>query len=120
QVVQAEQGYLEIVGDPEADEERRWWTAAGCSDEEVNAIRAIVSRGIIAEAIATGEMVVTPSALLDPRFSERASVKRSNIHAVLCAPVGKSPPVGVLYLQRRFSDGMFSDEDRGCAETFVE
>jgi hypothetical protein len=26
----------------------------------------------------------------------------------------------VLYLQRRFSDGMFSDEDRGCAEIFVE
>jgi Nif-specific regulatory protein len=120
EVAQAEQGYLEIFADPDADVERRWWTAAGCSDEEVSEIRSVVSRGIIAEAIATGEVVATPSAMLDPRFSERASVKRSNIHAVLCAPVGRDPPVGVLYLQRRVVSGMFSDEDRGCAEIFVE
>jgi Nif-specific regulatory protein len=120
EVAQAEQGYLELFADPDAEDERKWWTAAGCSDAEVSEIRSVVSRGIIAEAIATGEVVVTPSALLDPRFSDRASVKRSKIHAVLCAPIGKEPPVGVLYLQRRFSDGMFSDEDRGCAEIFVE
>jgi len=120
ELAQAEQGYLEIFADPDTEDERRWSTAAGCSDEEVNQIRSLVSRGIIAEAIATGEIIVTPSAMLDPRFSERQSVRRSNIHAVLCAPVGKDPPVGVLYLQRRFSDGMFSDEDRACAEIFVE
>lgn len=120
EVAQAEQGYLEMFGEAGTDEDRRWWTAAGCSDEEVSEIRSLVSRGIIAEAVATGEIIATPSAMLDPRFSERASVKRSNIHAVLCAPVGKDPPVGVLYLQRRFSDGMFSDEDRACAQIFVE
>jgi transcriptional regulator with GAF, ATPase, and Fis domain len=119
-VVQAEQGFLEIFGEPKAGDEHHWWTAAGCSDEEVTEIRSLVSRGIIAEAIATGEIIATPSALLDPRFGDRASVKRSNIHAVLCAPVGKLPAAGVLYLQRRSHEGMFSDEDVACAEIFVE
>ncbi len=62
-------------------------------------MRASISRGIIAEAVATGHVVLTPSALLDPRFRDRASVRRSKIDAVLCAPIGRDPPRGVLYLQ---------------------
>src|SRR5437762_411446 len=50
-VAGASQGYIEIFSDREGD---RWWTAAGCSDEELDAIRAAVSRGIIAEAVASG------------------------------------------------------------------
>ncbi len=121
EIVQAEQGYVELFGTEEgAPEGTSWWTAVGCSDEEANHIRSLVSRGIIAEALATGDIIVTPSALLDPRFGDRASVRRSNIHAVLCAPIGYDPPLGVLYLQRRFSEGGFSEEDRLCAEIFVE
>jgi Nif-specific regulatory protein len=119
-VVEAEQGYLELFDAQDGAEDGSWWTAAGCSDEEIAEIRALVSRGIITEAISTGEVIVTPSALLDPRFRDRSSVQRSNIHAVLCAPVGRDPPLGVLYLQRRFARGMFSDEDRRCAESFVD
>jgi Nif-specific regulatory protein len=119
-VVQAEQGYLELFGGEGTPDESAWWTAAGCSDEEVGEIRNLVSRGIIAEAIGTGDVIVTPSALLDPRFRDRTSVQRSNIHAVLCAPVGKNPPLGVLYLQRRSLREMFTEEDRTCAEIFVE
>ncbi|HVU01727.1 MAG TPA: sigma-54-dependent Fis family transcriptional regulator [Polyangiaceae bacterium] len=118
-VVEAEQGYIEIF-ERDAAEERSWWTAAGCTDEETQEIRELVSRGIIAEALGTGEVIVTPSALLDPRFRDRSSVRRSNIHAVLCAPIGKDPPLGVLYLQRRNVSDMFSDENKACAEIFVE
>ncbi len=119
-IVQAEQGYLELFETQDSPDDQTWWTAAGCSDEEVGEIRALVSRGIIAEALGTGEVIVTPSALLDPRFRDRTSVQRSNIHAVLCAPIGKDPPLGVLYLQRRSLQQMFSEEDRGRAEIFVE
>jgi transcriptional regulator with GAF, ATPase, and Fis domain len=119
EVVQAEQGYLELVEEKATAGERTWSTAAGYSDAEIGEIRTLVSRGIIAESIASGQVIVTPSAFLDPRFRDLASVQRSNIHAVLCAPIGASPPVGVLYLQRRSLRDMFTDEDRACAEIFA-
>src|SRR5512146_2435960 len=114
-VAGASQGYIEIFSDQDAAE---WWTAAGVSDEELEEIRAAVSRGIIAEAVASGRAVVTPSALLDPRFRDLGSVRRSRIEAVLCAPIGESPPLGVLYLQGRTLPGTFSEEDLSRAAVF--
>src|SRR4051812_20259641 len=111
----ASQGYLEIFSDGDGP---GWWTAAGICDDELDVIRSAVSRGIIAEAIASGTAVVTPSALLDPRFRDFGSVRRSRIEAVLCAPIGAAPPVGVLYLQGRTLPGNFSEEDLARAEIF--
>src|SRR5215471_7588720 len=71
-VAGASQGYLEIFSE---GDEPGWWTAAGVSEDELDAIRAAVSRGIIAEATASGSAVVTPSALLDPRFCDLGSVR---------------------------------------------
>jgi Nif-specific regulatory protein len=107
-VLSAEQAYLELS---DAQEGPTWWRAAGCSDEQVETIRAIVSRGIIAEAMARGDAVVSPSALLDPRFRDRKSVQASRIEAVLCVPIVQRIPIGVLYLQGRRTGGAFSDEE---------
>lgn len=115
----ARQGYLELYEDDGGDQGERWSMAYDMSDEEVAKVRTMVSRGIIAEAIAGGQTVVTPSALLDPRFSERESVRLGRIEAVLCAPVGEAPPRGVLYLQGRPAPGLFTPEDRHWAETFA-
>src|SRR5205085_856351 len=71
--IRARQGYLEIT-DGEGPDAQRWWIAHGLDADEVEGVRAVVSRGVIAEAVATGETVVTPSALLDTRFAERESV----------------------------------------------
>jgi Nif-specific regulatory protein len=119
EVAGAEQGYLELFRPGENSPGASWSAAAGCSESEIEHIRAVVSRGIIAEALDSGEVIVTPSALLDPRFQERGSVKAANIQAVLCAPVGKAPPVGVLYLQRRSLQESFTAEDAACADIFV-
>src|SRR4029077_3208213 len=48
-------------------------------------------------------------------FRDRGSVRLSRIEAVLCAPIGQDPPLGVLYLQRG-APGPFAEGDRGTVE----
>jgi Nif-specific regulatory protein len=115
-VVEARQGYLELHDN---DAEPQWWMAHGFTDQQLETVRAAVSRGIIAEAVATGRTVLTPSALLDDRFRTRESVQARHIEAVLCAPIGGDHPCGVLYLQNRAGGGPFSDDAINCAETFA-
>jgi hypothetical protein len=92
EVAGAHQGYLELHPDDDPADSPRWWIAHGFSSEEVDAVRATISQGIVAHALATGRTVVTPSALLDPRFRDRGSVRSGRIEAVLCAPIGEDPP----------------------------
>ena len=115
----AARGYVEILADPDAAGEPRFWVAHGCYDEDVREIRAALSRGVVAEALATGRTIVTESALRDPRFFRRGSVQRNRIEAVVCAPVGAAPPLGVVYLQDRVEGGAFSEEDRRRVEAFA-
>ena len=114
----AQQGYLELHDDQAAGNGARWSMAHGFTDEEVESVRSSISRGIIAEALATGRTIETPSALLDPRFRDRGSVQIRKIQAVLCAPIGSDPPVGVLYLHG-LAPGPFHPDDRAKAEIFA-
>jgi Nif-specific regulatory protein len=116
-VARARRGYLELH--EERTGEPRWWIAHGCSGAEVEAIRSSFSRGVIAEALATGKTVATASALDDPRFRDLGSVRANRIEAVLCAPIGAVPPLGIIYLQDRLEPGPFSEADRQRAEMFA-
>jgi Nif-specific regulatory protein len=119
EMARAHQGYLELHAEENGSAERSWWIAHGFLPEEIAGVRSAVSHGIIAQALATGRTIVTPSALLDPRFRDRASVRIGRIEAVLCAPIGEERPLGVLYLQRRGEPGPFLEEDRSTAEIFA-
>jgi Nif-specific regulatory protein len=119
EVTGALHGYLELRREADGGEERRWSMARGLSAGEVERVRHVISRGIIAQAIASGETVITASAFLDPRFRQLASVKGGRIEAVLCAPIGEDPPLGVLYLQGRAEAGQFAAEDGALAELFA-
>lgn len=112
-------GYLEIRDERDGAEGAVWSLAHGCSESDVDQIRSHISRGIVAEAIATGETIVTDSAMLDERFMSRASVQVAKIEAVLCAPIGGRAALGVVYLQDREQGGRFSDADRANAEMFA-
>jgi Nif-specific regulatory protein len=119
EVLGARLGYLELLDDQGAERRPRWSMAHGLTAAEIDDVRELVSRGIVAEALATGQTIVTPSALLDSRFQARESVRLRRIEAVLCAPIGQDPPVGVLYLQGRTGALPFSDEDQDIAELFA-
>ncbi len=115
----AQQAYLELCDEQQAGEPRRWGLGHGCAGPDLERIRSSISRGIIAEALATGETIATHSAILDGRFRDRESVRRERIEAVLCAPVGGDPACGVVYLQGRPEPGPFSEADRAAAERFA-
>ncbi|UQA57771.1 sigma 54-interacting transcriptional regulator [Polyangium aurulentum] len=115
----ARMAYVELRSDPDTEGEPPFWVAHGCQDEEVRSIRAAFSTGVMAAAIATGRTIITVSAINDPRFSTSASVQRNRIEAVICAPVGVAPPVGVVYLQDRADKGLFTEEDRSRVEAFA-
>jgi transcriptional regulator with GAF, ATPase, and Fis domain len=119
QVTGARKGYVELMSDPDARSEPPISVAYGCQDEDVAQIRASFSRGVIAEALATGRTIITVSALRDPRFHTSESVQRNRIEAVICAPVGTVPPAGVVYLQNRTDKSLFTEEDRDLVETFA-
>src|SRR5262249_24792455 len=92
----ATRGYLELhAGD---DDRAEWWAAHGFSSDTLPDVRAALSRGIIAEALASGTTVETTSALDDDRFRARPSVREARIEAVLCVPIGEDPPPALLYL----------------------
>ncbi|MBI2898463.1 MAG: sigma-54-dependent Fis family transcriptional regulator [Deltaproteobacteria bacterium] len=111
EVAGARKGYLELHGS--------FWIAQGLPDAELAAVRREISTGIVAEALATGRTVNTASAVDDPRFAGQASVQAQRIRAVLCAPVGIAPAMGVLYLQGRDAPGPFGEEDRARVELFA-
>src|SRR6266403_727369 len=120
EVTGARLGYLELHDPEDAPEDRsRWSIAHDLSGTEIERVWTVMSRGIIAQALASGETVITPAAMVDPRFSAFTSVREAQIEKVLCAPVGIDVPIGVLYLQGSIADGSFSDVDREHAEIFA-
>jgi len=117
ELTRAQHGYLE-VHDP-ASGKPRWWIGHGFTDDEIDKVRSKISTNIVTKAIATGEMIVTPSARIDPELGQFDSVRLEKIEAVLCAPIGSDPPLGVLYLQGRERPGLFDPEERTAAELFA-
>jgi Nif-specific regulatory protein len=115
----ARQGYLELRGEAADDDEAPWWLAQGYSEDELKAVRAAISRGIVAEALASGRTVSTASAVLDERFAHRESVRAGKIEAVLCTPIGGDAKLGVLYLSGSPGAGPFSADDVQRAEIFA-
>jgi Nif-specific regulatory protein len=116
----ARKGYLQIFDERSLNAEPLCWQVAlGCSPAEIEQIQDFVSHGIIAEAVASGEPVVTASALLDQRFRDRRSVQQNRIEAVLCVPIGADVAMGVLYLQDRESRGPFLDNEVNLSQSFA-
>ncbi len=117
-VVQARHGYIELT-DPAGAAEARWYASEGLDEAQLQRVRSAISRGIVAEALATGRTLHTASASLDPRFSEFESVRYQQIQAVLCAPIGTRRPIGVVYLEGAEAAGPFDDRAERLVELFA-
>jgi GAF domain-containing protein len=105
--------YLEIHADTG---DAVYWRGHGCMAETIDAIRARISKGIIAFALAEGRTVNVASAINDARFSDLGSVRQNEIGSVLCAPIDIH---GALYLQDRQVPGEFPTIDQQRVEIFA-
>ncbi len=115
----AERAYLRLNQEGD-DEPHPASLAHECSTDDLTTMESNISQGIIAEAIAKGRTIQTPSALLDARFKDRQSVRMNEIEAVLCAPIGVPVPIGVLYLQGRPGGGPFGEDVLKLLEAFAK
>src|SRR6188768_1113947 len=113
----AKRGYIELR-DSASDPDSPKFSLLKNLDHEA-LMPGALSRTVIAETFATGETVITASAITDPRFQDRKSVRAQRLEAVLCAPIGTSPVVGVVYLQDRSEPGPFSSDDCKRAVLFA-
>lgn len=113
----ARQGYLQLDDVCGADDAEPWSISYECSDEKVEEIRETISQGIIARALAEGELVETASAINDPRFKDSKSVQAGRIEAVLCAPIRGDAGRGALYLQGGVELGPFPTDDHAQVRT---
>ncbi len=87
--------------------------------EGVRKAAAKISKAILVQAEKTGKPILTTNATLDPRFANSDSVAYMKLRAVLCVPLSvRGRSLGVLYLDNRFEEGVFSQIDLGLIEAF--
>ncbi len=110
----AQVAYLELR---DTDGQVVFVRGAGGDEASIEALRATTSSTIAARVLETGSIERT-IAVTDPNFTDLDSVRRNAISAVVCAPIG-SPPIGVLYMQRRDVPDPFDEEEQELVELFA-
>ena len=109
----AERGHIHVFRQDGDEDEWSMVLNHRRSDDD-KPIRTVNMRSIEAEVLRSGRVVHTNSAELDPRFQGSDSVR--GIEAVLCAPLGTEPPIGVLYLYGSRRGPVFDSKDVDLAE----
>jgi hypothetical protein len=91
-------GYVEVVSERSDPPATKWRAHAG-SDDHIESIQTLISRGIIGRARVEGRTVVTPSAVDSARSVDVGSSRQHEIAAVVCSPFDGFWTSGVVYMQ---------------------
>lgn len=99
-----------------------WSISHGLDGVGAAEIVAKTASDVIGRCMSSGETLLTPFAFEGPGLGdcdcdcdcdcESQSVEQCESRAVLCAPVGRAPAFGVIYLQGRLEPGGFTALDR--------
>ncbi len=60
-------------------------------------VRASLTTMALAESLQTGKLVQSHSAIEDPRFRERVSVRQNRIQALMCVPLRRGGGTGATF-----------------------
>lgn len=79
-----------------------------------------LSLSAVKKVIASGAVLVTDDAQLDPRFQEKKSVAAYGLRAILAVPLEiQGEVVGALYVDHRFQPNLFAPDDVMLIEAFA-
>jgi Nif-specific regulatory protein len=96
-------------------------TARNLGREDIERPEFEVSRTVLERVRATGEPFWHPNVLADPKLGHRASVLRLLILSVVCQPIRHGgQTLGVVYLDNRSAEGVFTEETARLVESFSE
>ncbi len=79
-----------------------------------------ISQTIIQDVFKTGNPVLTVNAMDDERYTNVDSVNLYKLRSVLCVPLTtKENRFGVIYIDNRWKEGIFTERDLGALVTFA-
>ncbi len=78
------------------------------------------SKSVVQTALEHGEPLLTSNAQIDPRFQGSESIFAFGLRSILCAPIiYQDSPLGVIYLENRIREGVFSHSDLATLAAFT-
>jgi len=114
---QAERGFLMLY-----DEQKQltFKTARGMDQRTIEESDFKISQGIVERVAQQGIPLLTSNAQKDERLDNRASVRLYGLRSVLCVPIRlKDQVLGVVYVDNRFQNGIFTRDDLGFLESIA-
>ncbi len=117
-VTEAERGFLMMVDQRTGDLTQR--VSRNLDSIDITDRDLEISRSVIRRAAETGQAILTFNAQEDPRFSGNVSVADYNLRSILCVPLAvQEETIGIIYLDNRAKEGVFTDSDRDLAVAFA-
>ena len=93
--------------------------ARNVDKENVRKPAGKVSRSIIKRAMESSDVVLTDNASEDSEFLGSASIGELKLRSVICTPLAlHGDVIGALYVDHRFRDAEFTEEDMALLEEF--
>jgi len=115
----AERGFL-MLCDPDTGA-LDFRAARTAEHETIDESAFEVSRTVVTEVIHTGDPVVTLNAQKDPRFVDKTSIVNYLLRSIMAVPLrARGRLLGVLYVDSRTRDVVFSSGDLDLLNTFAD
>jgi phosphoserine phosphatase RsbU/P len=109
QILHAERGFVMLLG---ADGSQTFSAARGPDRKTIEQPQSQLSQSVVQKVASEGQAILTSDAQSDTRFNMRDSVLLLGLRSILCVPLKMKEEVkGVVYLDNRFTAGIFTRAD---------
>ena len=116
-LIGAERGFLMLRN---AQGEFTTRVARNWEQESIEPPEFEISRTIVNRVTGEGKAILTTNAQEDPRFGGQESIVAYNLRSILCVPLKvKDELTGVIYVDNRVREGLFTDEERNLLTDFA-